>query len=144
MTKIKHSPFLAVFSRYGKLLVSPDPTLKKGTFSSCRNSTAIYKSQSRSSHSPRFKVTSRQARSHLQIETPLLLPSNLKADTDQLSVILFKFKHSFTHIHPPICATNTAPWRTLSTEIWTRIRPLARPSFPRGLGPSEQTRRVMT
>ena len=55
--KIKHSPFLAVFSRYGKLLVSPDPTLKKGTFSSCRNSTAICKSQSRSSCPPRFKVT---------------------------------------------------------------------------------------
>uniref|UniRef100_A0A6I8NYM2 B box-type domain-containing protein n=1 Tax=Ornithorhynchus anatinus TaxID=9258 RepID=A0A6I8NYM2_ORNAN len=34
-----------VFSRYGKLLVSPDPTLKKGTFSSCRNSTAIYKTE---------------------------------------------------------------------------------------------------
>ena len=56
MTKIKHSPFLAVFSRYGKLLVSPDPTLKKGTFSSCRNSTAIYKNQRGSSHSPQFKI----------------------------------------------------------------------------------------
>lgn len=43
MAQIKCLPFFAVFSKYGKLFVSPDPTLKNGTSSSCRNSTAIYK-----------------------------------------------------------------------------------------------------
>lgn len=43
MAQRKCLPFFAVFSKYGKLFVSPDPTLKNGTSSSCRNSTAIYK-----------------------------------------------------------------------------------------------------
>lgn len=144
MTKIKHSPFLAVFSRYGKLLVSPDPTLKKGTFSSCRNSTAIYKNQRRGSQSPRFKITI--LKTGEEPPTNRNTPSLAQQLESKHRFIISHFIQiqTFFHSHPPIHLSNTAYWRTLSMRIWKRIRSLARPSFPGGLGPSEQTRKVMT
>lgn len=106
MTKIKHLPFLAVFSRYGKLLVSPDPTLKKGTFSSCRNSTAIYKNQRRGSQSPRFKITI--LKTGEEPPTNRNTPSLAQQLESKHRFIISHFIQiqTFFHSHPPIHLSN--------------------------------------
>lgn len=119
--------------------MSPDPTLKNGTFNSCRNSTAIYKNQRRCSfHGCSKSLPSRQARSHTEHKTPPFTSkrdslNNLKTGKDLLSVISFNFKHSFIHSHPSICPTNTACWPDY--RIRKRIGPLARSSSPGAQNP---------
>lgn len=53
--------------------MSPDPTLKNGTFSSCRNSTAIYKNPRGSSFSRLFRITVLKTgeEPHMKRKTPL-------------------------------------------------------------------------
>lgn len=122
--------------------MSPDPTLKNGTFSSCRNSTAIYKNQRRfftsvQKHCPQDwrGATYKQEipSSHLQVG--LSAPNNMKAVQDFIQI-----QTSF-HSQPPIHVSSKHCMLALAGySVWKRIRALARsPSpGPGAPGPSEQ------
>lgn len=127
--------------------MSPDPTLKNGTFSSCRNSTAIYKNQRSLFHLCSETLPSRLARSHIQKGNPLLTPARGTERSQQRfttmwkqSKISFKFKRSFIHSHPSICPANIVCWPSLATQSGKESEPWPDllPQGPGAPGPSEQ------